>query len=418
MSVIFAIFLFSVLIFVHELGHFTAAKLSGVQVNEFSMFMGPAIWKKQVGETLYAIRCIPIGGYCAMEGEDGGSDNPRSFDKAAWWKRLIILAAGAAMNFLIGVVLMVIVCLPVKQTVVPVIASFEDYATVNGENGLQAGDRIVEVDGEKLYSYSDFSMILSLNPGDVHDITVRRNGEKVVLKDFLLEKHEVTLENGSTGLRYGMNFTLSTPNFWEKLGMAWNQSLDTVRMVRLSLQMLLGGKVGIKDMSGPVGIVSEMSKVAAASDSKVTALLNMLYFGGFIAINLAVMNLLPIPALDGGRIVCLLITVVVEAITKKKINPKYEGYLHGAGMILLLALMAILCSRTSFSCSRGEDDDKTNSGGRRSHRRRRPGGHPVHAQYQNHGCGGQPEADPSACLRRVPDRPTGSSQHGSRPELC
>ena len=342
MSVIFAILLFSVLIFVHELGHFTAAKLSGVQVNEFSMFMGPAIWKKQVGETLYAIRCIPIGGYCAMEGEDGGSDNPRSFDKAAWWKRLIILAAGAAMNFLIGVVLMVIVCLPVKQTVVPVIASFEDYATVNGENGLQAGDRIVEVDGEKLYSRFDFSMILSLNPGDVHDITVRRNGEKVVLKDFLLEKHEVTLKNGSTGLRYGINFTLSTPNFWEKLGMAWNQSLDTVRMVRLSLQMLLGGKVGIKDMSGPVGIVSEMSKVAAASDSKVTALLNMLYFGGFIAINLAVMNLLPIPALDGGRIVCLLITVVVEAITKKKINPKYEGYLHGAGMILLLALMAII----------------------------------------------------------------------------
>lgn len=342
MSVIFAIFLFSVLIFVHELGHFTAAKLSGVQVNEFSMFMGPALWKKQVGETLYAIRCIPIGGYCAMEGEDGGSDNPRSFDKAAWWKRLIILAAGAAMNFLIGVVLMVIVCLPIKQAVVPVIAGFEDYATVNGENGLQAGDRIVEVDGERLYTYSDFSLILSLNPGDVHDITVRRNGETVVLKDFLLEKHEVTLENGFTALRYGMNFTLSTPSFLEKLGMAWNQSLDTVRLVRLSLQMLFGGKVGIQDMSGPVGIVSEMSKVAAASDSKVTALLNMLYFGGFIAINLAVMNLLPIPALDGGRIVCLLITVAVEAVTKKKINPKYEGYLHGAGMILLLALMAII----------------------------------------------------------------------------
>ena len=342
MSVIFAIFLFSVLIFVHELGHFTAAKLSGVQVNEFSMFMGPALWKKQVGETLYAIRCIPIGGYCAMEGEDGGSDNPRSFDKAAWWKRLIILAAGAAMNFLIGVVLMVIVCLPIKQTVVPMIAGFEDYATVDGENGLQAGDRIVEVDGERLYTYSDFSLILSLNPGDVHDITVRRNGETVVLKDFLLEKHEVTLKNGSTALRYGMNFTLSTPSFLEKLGMAWNQSLDTVRLVRLSLQMLFGGKVGIQDMSGPVGIVSEMSKVAAASDSKVTALLNMLYFGGFIAINLAVMNLLPIPALDGGRIACLLITVVVEAITKKKINPKYEGYLHGAGMILLLALMAII----------------------------------------------------------------------------
>ena len=342
MSVIFAILLFSVLIFVHELGHFVTAKLSGVQVNEFSMFMGPAIWKKQVGETLYAIRCIPIGGYCAMEGEDGGSDNPRAFDKAAWWKRLIILAAGAAMNFLIGVLLMVIVCLPVKQTVIPVIASFEDYATVNGEDGLQPGDRIIEVDGEKLYAYSDFSMILSLNPGDIHDITVKRNGETVVLADFLLERHEVTAEDGTTVLRYGMNFTLSTPTFGEKLAMAWNQSLDTVRIVRLSLQMLFSGKVGIKDMSGPVGIVSEMSEVAAASDSWVSALINMLYFGGFIAINLAVMNLLPIPALDGGRIVCLLITTAVEAITKKKINPKYEGYLHGAGMILLLALMAII----------------------------------------------------------------------------
>ena len=337
-----AILIFGVLIAVHELGHFLAAKLCGVQVNEFSIGMGPAVWHRKKGETAYSFRVLPIGGYCAMEGEDGGSDNPRSFDKAAWWKRLIILAAGAAMNFLIGVVLMVIVCLPIKQTVVPVIAGFEDYATVNGEKGLQAGDRIVEVDGEKIYTYSDFSLILSLNPGDVHDITVRRNGETVVLKDFLLEKHEVTLENDSTALRYGMNFTLSTPSFLEKLGMAWNQSLDTVRLVRLSLQMLFGGKVGIQDMSGPVGIVSEMSKVAAASDSKVTALLNMLYFGGFIAINLAVMNLLPIPALDGGRIVCLLITVVVEAVTKKKINPKYEGYLHGAGMILLLALMAII----------------------------------------------------------------------------
>ncbi|MDD5863243.1 MAG: M50 family metallopeptidase [Firmicutes bacterium] len=349
MSVLFAILLFSLLIFVHELGHFVAAKLSGVQVNEFSMFMGPAIWKKQVGETLYSIRCIPIGGYCAMEGEDEESDNPRSFDKAAWWKRLIILAAGAAMNFLIGVLLMVIVSLPVKQTVIPVISSFENYATINGENGLQPGDRILKVDGEKLYNYSDLSLILSLNPGDIHDLVVERGGARVELTNFLLEKHEVSTEDGTTVRRYGMNFTLYTPDFGDKLVMAWNQSLDTVRMVRLSLQMLLTGKVGLKDMSGPVGIVSEMSNVAAASDSWVSALLNMLYFGGFIAINLAVMNLLPIPALDGGRIVCLLITVLVEAVTRKKINPKYEGYLHSAGMILLLGLMAvIMCKDVIF----------------------------------------------------------------------
>ena len=122
MSVLFAIILFSLLIFVHELGHFVAAKLSGVQVNEFSMFMGPALWSRQIGETLYAIRLIPIGGYCAMEGEEDGSDNPRSFGKAAWWKRVIIMVSGAAVNFLVGVALMVIVYLPVGQVVVPVLS--------------------------------------------------------------------------------------------------------------------------------------------------------------------------------------------------------------------------------------------------------------------------------------------------------
>ena len=340
--ILVAILLFGLLVLVHEFGHFLTAKLSGVQVNEFSLFMGPAIWKKQKGETLYSLRCIPIGGYCAMEGEDGGSDNPRSFDKAAWWKRLIILAAGAAMNFLIGVVLMVIVCLPIKQTVVPVIASFEDYATVNGENGLQAGDRIVEVDGEKLYSYSDFSMILSLNPGDVHDITVRRNGEKVVLKDFLLEKHEVTLENGSTGLRYGMNFTLSAPNFLEKLGMAWNQSLDTVRMVRLSLQMLLSGAAGVNDLSGPVGIVStitEVGKETEATEGFGAALENILFFAAMIAVNLAVMNLLPLPALDGGHVLFLLVNGIAVALFKKEIPSKYLNVINGIGFALLMALM-------------------------------------------------------------------------------
>ena len=342
MSVIFAIILFSILIFVHELGHFVAAKLSGVQVNEFSMFMGPALWKKQVGETLYSIRLIPIGGYCAMEGEDEGSDNPRAFGNAKWWKKLIILVAGAAMNFIIGVALMVIVYLPVQRVVVPVINSFESFSTVNGANGLQPGDQILELDGEKIYVHSDFSLILSLNGGDVHDLVVKRNGERVVLDDFLMEKHPVTQEDGTTTMLYGMNFTVEELDFGGKLSYAWAQSLDTVRMVRLSLQMLLTGKAGIRDMSGPVGIVQQMSNVAEASASRLDALLNMLYFGGFIGINLAVMNLLPIPALDGGRVVGVLITTAVEAVTKKRINPKYEGYLHGAGMLALLGLMAII----------------------------------------------------------------------------
>ena len=192
MSVLFAILLFSVLIFIHELGHFSAAKLSGVQVNEFSMFMGPALWKKQVGETLYSVRLIPLGGYCAMEGEDEDTDCPRSFQKAAWWKRLIILLAGAAMNFLMGVVLMFLLYMPVQRIVEPVIASFEEYATVDGTDGLQVGDRILELDGEKIYVQSDVSLILSLNPGDYHDLVVERDGQKVELSNFHLEKHETS----------------------------------------------------------------------------------------------------------------------------------------------------------------------------------------------------------------------------------
>lgn len=342
MSILFAIILFSVLIFVHELGHFTAAKLSGVQVNEFAIFMGPALWKKQVGETLYSIRLIPIGGYCAMEGEDEDSENPRSFRAAAWWKRLIILVAGAAMNFLVGVLLMVVVYLPVNQVVVPVISGFETFCTLDGEQGLQVGDRILEVDGEKLYVQSDFSLILGLNSGDVHDLVVERDGKKVVLDDLRMEKHDVVQADGTTQKLFGMNFSIEDLNLWGKIQYAWNQSLDTVRLVRLSLQMLVKGQVGLADVSGPVGIVQQMSVVAESSRTWVDALMNMLYFGGFIAINLAVMNLLPIPALDGGRVVGLLITTVVESITKKEINPKYEGYLHGAGMLLLLGLMAVV----------------------------------------------------------------------------
>ena len=353
MTILFAILLFSVLILVHELGHFAAAKLSDVQVNEFSMFMGPAIWQKQVGETLYSVRTIPIGGYCAMEGEDEDTDNPRSFQKAAWWKRLIILVAGAAMNFLIGVALMVVVYLPVDQAVVPVIDDFEAYSTVNGENGLQPGDRIVELDGEKILVYSDFSLMLQLNPGDVHDLVVERNGRKVALNDFLMERHEVINPDGSRQMLFGMNFTIQDLSFGDRLVYGWTQSVNTVRMVRLSLQMLFNGKAGFKDLSGPVGIVQQMSDVAEASATWVDALINLLYFGGFISINLAVMNLLPIPALDGGRVVGTVITAAVEGITRKKVNPKYEGYLHGAGMILLLGLMAAILFKDIFMIIRG-----------------------------------------------------------------
>ena len=353
MSILFAILLFSLLIFLHELGHFVAAKLSGVRVNEFSMFMGPAIWKKQKGETLYSIRCIPIGGYCAMEGEDGGSDDPRSFDRAAWWKRLIILAAGSLMNFLTGLVLLGVFFGPDQQFVMPVVTQIEEGCSIAGEDGIREGDRILEVDGEKIYVYSDFQMILDLNGGENHDLVLLRDGQRVELKDFAMVKGEFPNEDGSTSLRYGFSFSLVPASFTETVKYVWNSALDMVRMVRLSLKMLLTGQAGIRDVGGPVMIVQQMTQVAEASATTYYAIMNLVYFGAFIAINLAVMNLLPIPALDGGRIVCLLITTLVEASTHEKINPKYEGYLHGVGMILLLALMALIMFKDIFVLIKG-----------------------------------------------------------------
>ena len=353
MSILFAILLFSLLIFVHEFGHFITAKLSGVQVNEFSMFMGPAIWKKQIGETLYSIRLIPIGGYCAMEGEDEETENPRSFQKAAWWKRLIILVAGSAMNFMAGLLILAIVLAPAQQFVTPVIAEIEEGCALAGENGIQVGDRILELDGEKIYVQSDFSMLLSLFPGETHDLVLERNGRKVYLDDFRMEKREFTDPDGTTSLRYGFSFSLEEATFGSKLYYTWYQAVDTVRMVRLSLKMLFTGQAGLSDMSGPVGIVSQMNEIAQESETTAIAVQNLLSMGAFIAINLAVMNLLPIPALDGGRVVCLLLTTAVEAVTKKKIDPKYEGYLHGVGIMLLLGLMAIIMFKDIFVIFKG-----------------------------------------------------------------
>ena len=342
-SILSAILIFSFLIFIHELGHFVCAKLSGVQVNEFSMFMGPVIWKKQKGETLYSLRCIPIGGFCAMEGEDTDTENPRSFQKAKWWKRLIILVAGAAMNFVAGVALLGICYAPAQAFIVPVISQVEENCSLAEGDGIRAGDRLLAIDNERIYVSSDFDTLISLSGSQTHDILVERDGQKVLLEDVLTERRGF-----QDGIRFGFSFSVEEATFSGKLNYVWNTTLDTVRLVRLSLKMLVTGQAGLSDMSGPVGIVQMMSETAESAPTRLDALLNMIYFGGFIAINLAVMNLLPIPALDGGRVVGVLVTAAVEAVIGKKINPKYEGYLHGVGMLLLLALMAIIMFKDIF----------------------------------------------------------------------
>lgn len=353
MAIVFAIIIFSFLIFIHELGHFLAAKASGVQVNEFSMFMGPAIVKWQRGETLYSIRCIPLGGYCAMEGEDADTDNPRSFQKAAWWKRLGILLAGAAMNFVSGFLIFALVLAPSEGFAQPVIEEAEAGNTIVYEEGLHIGDRILKINGDRVYVSSDATMLFNLHNSETFDLVVERDGKKVELQNFPMERHEFPNEDGTTSLRYGIRFGYEERTFGNLLSYTWNNCLSVVQSVRLSLQMLISGQAGINDVAGPVGIVQMMNTTAQASPTALDAVLNLLYFGAFIAVNLAVMNLLPIPALDGGRAVALLLTVAIEKITRKKLDPKYEGYIHAVGMVLLLALMAVVMFKDIFMIFKG-----------------------------------------------------------------
>ena len=252
------------------------------------------------------------------------------------------------MNFIIGVLIFCIVFLPQGLVADPVIAQFDDCCVFDGPEGLQVGDKILNIDNERVIVNGDISLLFQLNPTGVHDITVLRDGNTLVFEDLAMT-HTHTAEDGSEYRHYGIHFgVVKELDFFGRIGNMWDNVVNTVRNIRLSLQMLITGQAGLQDMYGPVGIVSMMNDVAESSETTLAAVMNMLYFGGFIAINLAIMNLLPIPALDGGRVVGLLISAGYEAVTGKKIDPKYEGWIHGAGMVLLLLLMAVIMFKDIF----------------------------------------------------------------------
>lgn len=339
--IIIAILLFSFLIAIHEFGHFITAKLFGVRVNEFAIGMGPAIFSRQKGETLYALRAFPVGGFCAMEGEDDDSDDPRAFGAQKAWKRLIILSAGAFMNFLAGLVLILLLFSRAQAFTSPVISGFMDGFPLEGESGLMAGDRIVSINGERIYLYNDVTMFLGRGIGAPYDIVVERNGERIVLDDLPLEPREYTVD-GQTVTRFGLYFSVEQATARAKLRNSWYNAIDFVRLVRISLTDLIGGNAGLKDLTGPVGIVDTITDVGNQSENIGIALENILYFGALIAVNLAVMNLLPLPALDGGRIFFLLINGAWMFLFRRRIDPKYESYVHVAGLVALLTLMAVV----------------------------------------------------------------------------
>lgn len=332
--ILFALLFFGVIIMIHECGHFACAKLFKVKVNEFSLGMGPALFKCKKGDTLYAVRLFPIGGYVAMEGEDDASEDDRAFNKKPVWQKMIIVVAGALMNLILGFILMVLL-LTTSTDLIGTNTIKEFYPdAVSSQYGLQAGDRFVEIDGHHVWSELDLSFLMSRSQDGVFDFVVERDGEKVTLNDVHFATEQ---QNGITLIQYDFIIIGEQPGFLNIVKNAFTQSASIVRMVWLSVFDLVTGRYGMSELAGPVGTVDIIADVTAQAVSS-GSLTNLLTIMAFITINVGVANLLPLPALDGGRFLFL----AVEAVRRKPVNPKYEGYVHAAGLALLLLLMVVV----------------------------------------------------------------------------
>lgn len=327
LQIILAILAFGVLVIVHEFGHFITAKRGGVQVNEFWIGMGPTLLKHEYHGTLYCLKLLPFGGACVMEGEDGESENEHAFGKAKLPRRMLIVCAGALMNFLVGFLIVLAVMQPNGPNggyIVSTIASVDPASTAAGD--LKAGDEILKIDGYHILVRSDFETALSRSCSATHKVTVRREGEKVTLPSVKLEA-TVTDANGNK--RIGITFAELPDSLGMHLNMSVRTAVNYARLVWSSVGMLVSGQVGVDQLSGPVGVAEVMADTAKYS------MISFFQLVAFISINLGVMNLLPLPALDGGRLVFL----IIEGIRRKPVPPKYEGYVHAAGLMLLLMLM-------------------------------------------------------------------------------
>ena len=348
--ILLAIVLFGVMIAIHEFGHFFTAKLLGVKVNEFAIGMGPAIWKSrkgtaepwEEGKTLYSLRLLPIGGYCAMEGEDEDTGDPRAFSRQAGWKKVVILCAGAVMNFLLGLVIVTALYLASTHVMVPVVTQLVDGFQHQGEDGLMVGDRILSVDGNPVLVYSDASFFIRRNDGDGMDLVVERQGKRVELNDLNMERFEYVYNGQATtgfGIVMGESREASIP---QRIAGGFAETIDFVRIVWISLGDLVTGQVPVSELSGVIGVVDVVSEEGARYESAAVGVLSVLNMMALIAVNLAVMNMLPIPALDGGRVFFVLLNGVIYLVARRRIPEKYEGYVHAGAFVVLLVLMAVV----------------------------------------------------------------------------
>lgn len=328
-NILLTLVIFLVIIFIHELGHFLVAKWSGVRVNEFALGMGPTIFSRQKGETLYSVRAFPIGGFCSMEGEDNGSEDPRAFCNIVVWKRMLVVVSGALMNLLLGFGLIVGITAASDVITSNTVASFSENASTEA-TGLQVGDTILAVNGRSVLVENDIAYELLRDADGVVDMTVRRDGEKVELQGVTFAMTEG--EDGTQSLTVDFKVVGEKITVGSVLSYSARKTVSIARLVWISLVDLVTGHASLNDLAGPIGmtqVVGQAAKIGVSS---------LLLLAAFITVNVGIFNLLPIPALDGGRLLFL----IVEAVRRKRIKPEYEAYVHLAGFALLILLMIVV----------------------------------------------------------------------------
>ena len=342
--IIFAILFFGVIIISHELGHFSVARLFKIKINEFAIGMGPAILKKKGKETQYSLRVLPIGGYVSMEGEDENSNDEKAFCNKPVWQRFLVVLAGAAINIVLGTVLLAVLISQQNLVGTTQIHSFKEGSKLE-ESGLQAKDIIKEINGRHVFSDNDISYLMFTDEDGKMDFVVERNGEK---KEISGVEFTTVEQDGETKIVYDMTIVGVEKSFLSVSSAALKQTASVARMVWMSLGDLVRGKYGIKDVSGVIGTVGIIAETVEDSQKTTdySALINIM---AFISINIGVFNLLPIPALDGGRLFFMLI----EMIFRKPVPQKYESWIHAAGLVLLLIFMAVVSFSDIFKFIKG-----------------------------------------------------------------
>lgn len=335
MSIFIAILIFSIIILFHELGHFLLAKANGIRVNEFSLGLGPTLIGFTKGETKYSLKALPFGGACMMEGEDESSTDSRAFGNKGVWARISVVFAGPFFNFIMAFVFSVVLIGCIGFDIPKISGVVDGYAAA--EAGLQAGDVITEINGKRIYFYREVSNYTLFHPGEAMEIVYEREGtehETTLIPKYVEEENRYLYGFYSPIQREKTGFLDTIVYAVHEVGYNISTTID-------SLKLLVTGGVSVNELSGPVGIVSSIGSTYEESvqdSGYYYAFLNMLNWTILLSANLGVMNLLPLPALDGGRLVFL----ILEAIRGKAIDQEKEGLIHTVGILLLLALMVVV----------------------------------------------------------------------------